>query len=418
VGNQSLSEGFRDFLTGDLAENVAVVQADYEAYLTSLPHQVRQAVTPFSPTNIFMSSGKLAVVALPFWVGEAFGVEQETCRRIALANFFGLLHFVIQDNITDGDWSEDDLPDRVISGTLFQQQMFVLYQQCFPPQSSFWDLLEKYWLEWAGSIVWERRAGPYSPFSEEDLLRAAHKAAPLKVCPSGLALLSGNEDCIPNLERAVDMMHMVMVMADDMVDMAEDLAGNRFNTLVSTLVSIISLDPQERPDINWVGRRVFTDNVDEIHLQRMWDVAEKAQALLGQMGLTQWAELVVQTVCLAEKWRDQTLRDIITSDLNEILEIKSQKQQETNEDKGLIVIDQLLSDLISMREIYPDYSPGTAREIVRAIPQAFKIHCAEGGRWGPGFIARVVPVNSTTIGRYLKAFRENNLTEIDGIPIP
>ena len=81
-------------------------------------------------------------------------------------------------------------------------------------------------------------------------------------------------------------------------------------------------------------------------------------------------------------------------------------------------IDQLLSDLASMRNIYPDYSPSTAREIVNAIPQAYNLHCTEGGRWGPGFIARVVPINSTTVGRYLKAFRENKLTEVNGIPIP
>jgi len=418
MGNQSVSEDFRDFLTGDLAEDVAGVQADYEVYLSSLPPRVRQAVTPFSPKNVFMSSGKLSVLALPFWVGEALNVEREMCRRISLANFFGLLHFVVQDNITDGNWNEGDLPDRVISGTLFQQQMFVHYQHCFPPQSSFWSLLEKYWLEWAGSIAWERQAGPYSPFSEEDLLRAARKAAPLKVCPSGLALLSGREDLIPDLERAVDMMHMVMIMADDLVDVAEDLAGNRFNTLLSTLVSTLSLDPQERPDINWIGRRVFIDRVDEIHLQRMWAIAEEAQALLGQIGLTQWAELITRTVQGAEQWRDQRLRDIIALDLNEILEIKSQEQQKPIEDRAVMDIDQLLSDLASMRKIYPDYSPSTAREIVNAIPQAYNLHCTEGGRWGRGFIARVVPINSTTVGRYLKAFRENKLTEVNGIPIP
>lgn len=77
----------------------------------------------------------------------------------------------------------------------------------------------------------------------------------------------------------------------------------------------------------------------------------------------------------------------------------------------------LLSNLQAMRQIYEDYNPKTAREIIEAIPEAWEIYSREGGRWGPGMIAKVVSINSTTIGRYLKAFREAGLHEIDGIEI-
>ena len=81
-------------------------------------------------------------------------------------------------------------------------------------------------------------------------------------------------------------------------------------------------------------------------------------------------------------------------------------------------IDQLLSDLPTMRQHYKDYNPVTAREIIEALPRAWALHCDEGGRWGPGFIAKVYSLNSTTIGRYCGAFKKAGLEEVEGIEIP
>lgn len=86
-------------------------------------------------------------------------------------------------------------------------------------------------------------------------------------------------------------------------------------------------------------------------------------------------------------------------------------------DSGQTSIDRLLMNKDVMRQYYRDYSPKTAREIVRKIPEAWDLCNEELGRWGPGFIARVYALNSTTIGRYLKAFRKAGITEVDGIEI-
>ena len=86
-------------------------------------------------------------------------------------------------------------------------------------------------------------------------------------------------------------------------------------------------------------------------------------------------------------------------------------------------IERVLSDLETMRQHYQDYSPITAQEILDAIPKAYLLYTDEGGRWGPGIIARVHSLHPHTIGGYLKAFTKIGLTEIDGpegekIPIP
>ena len=90
----------------------------------------------------------------------------------------------------------------------------------------------------------------------------------------------------------------------------------------------------------------------------------------------------------------------------------------SNEESPTTHIDRLLSDLPTMRQHYTDYNPVTAKAIIEALPQAWALWCGEGGRWGPGYIARVCSLSATTIGRYLAAFKKAGLDEIDGIKIP
>jgi hypothetical protein len=303
----------QSLLTDDLAQELAHVHAGYRAYLDSLPSTVRPLMIEMAATDAFTSSGRLSVIALPFWVGRVLGIGLETCRQIALANIFGLLHFIVQDNLSDGDWSEETMPAYVLSGTLYLQQMFARYQQFFPPHSPFWSLLNQYWLEWANSIVWERQAHSDCSFSEEDLVKAARKAAPLKISTSGLALLGDRGDRIPELERAVDMMHIVMQMADDLADMAEDLTSNRYNSALSMMFSRGTLNLHADIDINQIGRALFTSGDDVVYFRQMWEIAEKARGLLDRMGFHEWAELIYQTAHQAQMWRDQHVEALLSS---------------------------------------------------------------------------------------------------------
>ena len=414
------SKDFQIHLTDEMVQEVEGIQTRYEAFRTTLPPYLRSFIIKVPKPDTLMSPGRLSVLALPFWVGEAFGIELEKRRQIALANLFGLLHFVVQDHLSDGGCPVTEIPGFAISGTLLQQQMYNHYLECFPPPTPFWSLMSKYWLEWADSIAWERQVGAFSSPSEDDLLRAARKAAPLKICTSGIAILGNRESQIPDLEEAIDMMHMVLQMADDMADIAEDIAGNRFNTLLNTGISVgvFKFKHTDSPDMSQLGRLIFANGIDEIHIQRMWSIAENARELLDKMGLSQCSDLIDNTVRFAEKWRDQQLREIIAMDLDKLLERKAQKKQKQSKGGSAEEIEKIITDLETMRRHYPDYSPITAREIINAIPEAYQLYCSEGGHWGPGVIARCVHVTSTTVGRYLKALKENGILEIEHIPLP
>lgn len=74
-------------------------------------------------------------------------------------------------------------------------------------------------------------------------------------------------------------------------------------------------------------------------------------------------------------------------------------------------VDILLSDAKLMRKFYKDYSPRTAKEIFKQIPNAWEEY--EEGRWGPGAISKKCHRNPTTVGRYLRAFWHAGLKEFN-----
>jgi hypothetical protein len=81
-------------------------------------------------------------------------------------------------------------------------------------------------------------------------------------------------------------------------------------------------------------------------------------------------------------------------------------------------VNDVLRNVGQMKKHYKYYNPATALLILKAIPDAWNDHIHDGGRWGPGVIGSHSNVNSTTVGRYLKAFRSVGLEEWEGVRLP
>lgn len=165
---------------------------------------------------------------LPFWFKNKYGIDADTCMRLAEANAFGLLYFFTQDEVMDapaGEYKGNLLP----LSSLFNLELLSRYRSLFSSVSSFWKYYDKYFGEWAQSVAWERREhfGCCTGFSEEDLVMLARKAAPLKIPCAAICLLSGKESDIPAWERLIDCYHTVIQLVDDWRDWKEDLkTGN------------------------------------------------------------------------------------------------------------------------------------------------------------------------------------------------
>jgi len=78
----------------------------------------------------------------------------------------------------------------------------------------------------------------------------------------------------------------------------------------------------------------------------------------------------------------------------------------------------ILLDVEFMRQFYRGYALDTAREIINAFPEAWNRYKHTGEQWGPSLFKNLVHVTAPTVGRYLKAFQEAGVYEIEAIPVP
>jgi hypothetical protein len=150
---------------------------------------------------------------------------------------------------------------------------------------------------------------------------AARKAAPLKICSSGMALFGTREDLIPELELAVDRMHMVLQMADDFADLEEDLAGNRYNTFMSMMAVNGSLIPSHAYRIDQIGHTIFRTVADGEFIQHMRQISDTTRKDLDRLGLSQWGDLISLIVSKTEKQIEHHLETIIPPDLNPVFDL-------------------------------------------------------------------------------------------------
>src|SRR4030067_206199 len=168
-----------------------------DAFPLSLQPEIIHSYSP-EDTN---SPGLLSLVALPFWIGERLSLDRGVCMDMAGGNLFLLHSCQSCDCIVDNDPPLTSVRSQIVLGNLCYQQVLHHYQPYFSDGSAFWSHMEKYWGEWGESILWEiEPPGQIRPFTDEHLQLAAHKAAALKICPTGMALLSGQPDLIHSFE--------------------------------------------------------------------------------------------------------------------------------------------------------------------------------------------------------------------------
>ncbi|WP_438433856.1 hypothetical protein [Gorillibacterium sp. sgz500922] len=164
---------------------------------------------------------------LPYWLREQCGLDEETCREMAVGNIFLMLYFFIQDDIMD---TADPNACRALPlANLCHGEFHRAYSRLFPGDSPFWDHYRAYIAEWALSVATEAEAD----FFAADPLRLAGKSAPLKLCSTAALLLADQEENIPRVSRLVEGALVALQMADDWADWASDLAEGSYNSLLS-----------------------------------------------------------------------------------------------------------------------------------------------------------------------------------------
>lgn len=178
-------------------------------------------------------SGKDYICSLlPFWIKELSGISDSQCERLALANVYGMLYFFIQDDVMDSVPSSK-WKDQLALGNLLLLEMFSVFRELFPSDSSFWSYYHRYVITWADCVMNEDR----EDYFVNEPIRTAGKAGPVKIASTGALLLTGRDEFIHKLEHAIDLVLMTLQMADDYADWKEDLAEGSYNGLLAMIAA-------------------------------------------------------------------------------------------------------------------------------------------------------------------------------------
>jgi hypothetical protein len=269
------------------------IRRRYDAVLDTFPTALHSDfIRPYTNDD-FNSPGLLSLVGLPFWLGEKWDVEHQICQDMAVGNLFLLHCFQSFDFVVDRDRPGTSTRSQIVLGNLCYLQVVRHYGPYFPADSPFWERMEGYWQEWGESILWEVEKGETRrPFSDAFLQLAAHKAAALKICPTGLALLSGQPDLIPNLEQAVDLMHASMQLVDDLKDWREDLEHHRYNSFLGMLAADQRFVPDQLLKPEDVAAAISDSNILQRYVKTIREYARRAEAVIDELGFEPWSRLV------------------------------------------------------------------------------------------------------------------------------
>jgi hypothetical protein len=239
------------------------------------------------------SPGLLSLAALPFWLGEKHSIDYDVCMDMAVGNLFLLHCFQSFDFIIDGDRPQTDLRAQTVLGNLCYQQVTQLYQPYFYSAPVFWERTCAYWNEWAESIMWElelqdrRRA-----YEDGQRWIAAHKAAALKICPAGLAILANRSDLIPAYEKAVDWMHATMQLLDDLNDWREDLEHHRYNSFLSLMIRERHIPVECKIAPEEIYELISSTDILIQFTDLISRFATEGAAEIGTLGIEPWAALM------------------------------------------------------------------------------------------------------------------------------
>jgi hypothetical protein len=274
-------------------ERIRNIQDKFEAILDTFPAELQPSIIRSYEPDDYKSPGLLSLAALPYWVGARLGLSEQISEQMAVGNLFLLHCFQSFDFIVDDDRPGTCTRSQIVLGNLCYIQVLNHYRPFFPDSSPFWERMEAYWREWGNSVLWEvEKDETRRPFEQDFLERSAHKAAALKICPTGLALLANRSDLIPSFEKAIDLMHATMQLVDDLKDWREDLQHQRYNSFLGSMVSngYIQSDLEQEP--GKIAAAIFDTDILDRFQEMIDDFSMRAGAITSGLHIDPWTELI------------------------------------------------------------------------------------------------------------------------------
>lgn len=172
---------------------------------------------------------------LPWWLGQAYGLDRETCSRLVLSNVIGLASIRLQDDLVDGEVPLVEVgAAKRLSAALYDSALGY-YHQRFPASSPLWRQLRTWMEQWRAATY--NAAQMHAPGSSDghagSSVPLSRRAAPLKISALAVTLLADRTDRFPEIDRCIDSNLEAMVLFDHFCDWPEDLHAGRWNAFAA-----------------------------------------------------------------------------------------------------------------------------------------------------------------------------------------
>lgn len=230
-----------------------------EEILSAIPEEFRnQALNYLDRFHALKRPGSQNYICylLPFWLQEAAGTRTEDSKRLTVAMIFVMMYYHLIDEVMDEPETKDN-KRKLPLANLIQLEFWRIYATDYPPSSPFWSYYRKYMTEWAEVVASENE----SDFFQENPVRIAHKAAPVKLTVVGALLLTGREERIADFETAVDTVLMTLQMLDDWEDWEKDLQEGSYNSLISAIQQELQIPPARRPTPEEIKHALYVRDI-------------------------------------------------------------------------------------------------------------------------------------------------------------
>ncbi|RKP51623.1 hypothetical protein D7Z26_17760 [Cohnella endophytica] len=252
---------FADKYAEEIAELFSAATTETTAFPAPLNGLGLALLDKLNPLTSGAGTNYIAFL-LPYWLREQTACSGVLCRDLAIGNVFAMVHFFLLDDAMDSETGVGGLPAReaLALGQLFQAAFQRRYGRHFAADSPIWTYYRRYLEQWA-SAVSQEGALPADP---SDSARLAAKSAPVKLCAAGMLLLSGQEQRIPELEQAIDLVLATLQLSDDWTDWNEDLQdGGHGNAFLTIVRETLGVEPDQPLEERSVRRAIYRANALE-----------------------------------------------------------------------------------------------------------------------------------------------------------
>lgn len=233
---------------------------------------------------------------LPFWLAERFKVPSSKCRIIALSNVLGGMNVHIIDAVMD---TEDFKSSNLLSlSTWFFFHHVQLYNKIFHSNSPFWSFMDKYILEWGDAILWERMNHHFQikEYSDNDLIKLAHKASPIKICCAAMAVLSQKTNLLPKLEKAMEHIYAAIEFTDSLIDWKIDLENKNYSIVLTKISKDMNISNSIELNENLINKSFFSTNIIDYVINNSIKQYILAKNVISDLDITELEEFLDKSI--------------------------------------------------------------------------------------------------------------------------